>query len=121
MGRIVSTIIIFLALMSISQADEDLVHLVGLDETGKEINLPVKSRLWRKRIAKVFNRVGGDVLPAIETYESNEKFSFSQFDFGLYIPMKFGIGVLDESPVSLKMKVEPYFKLFFKKKNRGQK
>jgi len=100
---------------STSFAADYLVNLIGLDENGKELNIPIKSKKWKKRMSKVFKRVGGDVLPQIRSYSSNEKFAFSQFDLGLYITMKFGIGIFEESPVKLAMKVEPYFKLFFKK------
>jgi len=99
-----------------SDSKDSLVNLIGLDENGKELNIPIKSKRWKKRMAKVFKRVGGDILPQVRMYDSSEqKFAFSQFDLGLYVTMKFGLGVLDESPVKLAMKVEPYFKLYFKK------
>lgn len=94
---------------------ESTVNLIGLDEAGKELNIPMKSSKWQKRISKVFTRVTGDVLPEIKSYTSNEKFEFSQFDLGLSVKMKFGVGVLEESPVKLAMSVEPQFVLYFKK------
>ena len=95
---------------------DNLVNLIGLDENGKELDIPIKSKRWKKRMAKVFKRVGGDILPQVRTYDdSTQKFAFSQFDLGLYVKMKFGLGVLEESPIKLSMFVEPYFKLFFKK------
>jgi len=99
-----------------SDEKDNLVNLIGLDDNGKELNIPIKSKKWKKRMAKVFKRVGGDILPQVRTYDdSTQKFSFSQFDLGLFVAMKFGIGVLEDSPVKLQMIVVPYFKLFFKK------
>ena len=115
MKKLVLMSSLIMALSTPLFAKESTVNLIGLDENGEEINLPIKSGRWQKRMAKVFNRVGGDILPAIRKHSSNEKFKFAQFDLGLYVAMKFGIGVFEESPVSLKMGVEPYFKLHFKK------
>ncbi len=117
MKKVILASMLLLAFSTSYASDEkdNLVNLIGLDENGKELNIPIKSKKWKRRMAKVFKRVGGDILPQIRSYSSNEKFAFSQFDLGLYVTMKFGLGVLDESPVSLKMKIEPYFKLFFKK------
>jgi hypothetical protein len=101
---------------SFAAEKDNLVNLIGLDENGKELNIPIKSKKWKKRMAKVFKRVGGDVLPQVRMHtDSDQKFAFKQFDLGLYVKMKFGLGVLEESPVKLAMTVEPYFKLFFKK------
>lgn len=94
-----------------AEEKDNLVNLIGLDENGKELNIPVKSKRWKKRMAKVLKRVGGDVLPQVRTYsaEGSPKFAFKQFDLGLYVKMKFGVSDL------ISMTVEPYFKLFFKK------
>ena len=113
---LVTTLLMAISTSFASEEKDNLVNLIGLDENGKELNLPIKSKKWKRRMAKVFKRVGGDILPQVRTYsDSKQKFSFAQFDLGLYVSMKFGIGVLEESPVKLAMKVEPYFKLFFKK------
>lgn len=111
-----TTLLMALSTSFATEEKDNLVNLIGLDENGKELDIPIKSKRWKKRMAKVFKRVGGDILPQVRTYtDSNQKFTFAQFDLGLYVAMKFGIGILEESPVSLAMKVEPYFKLHFKK------
>jgi len=88
----------------------DNISLMGLDETGKEIVIPMKSKKWRKRVTKVLNKVGGEVLPAIKkNYSSGENFEFKQFDLGLAVVMKVGIGELVTATI------KPYFDLYFKK------
>ena len=88
----------------------DNVTLIGLDETGEEISIPMKSKKWSKRVTKVLNKVGGDVLPMIKNqYGTNQQFEFRQFDIGLAVPMKVGIGEL------VKATIKPYFELYFKK------
>jgi len=88
----------------------DNITLIGLDETGEEISIPMKSKKWSKRVTKVLNKVGGDVLPTIKNqYGTNQQFEFRQFDIGLAVLMKVGIGDL------VKATIKPYFDLYFKK------
>jgi len=88
----------------------DNIALIGLDEAGEEIVIPMKSKRWSKRVTKVLNKVGGEVLPAIKNqYRSEQHFEFKQFDIGLAVKMQVGIGEL------VKATINPYFDLYFMK------
>ena len=88
----------------------DNISLIGLDETGEEISIPMKSKKWSRRVTKVLNKVGGDVLPMIkDQYGTNQQFEFRQFDIGLEVLMSVGIGDL------VKATIKPFFHLYFKK------
>jgi len=95
----------------VTQATEgNGLTMIGLDENGSEIEFPMKSKRWKKRVSKVLKRVGGEVIPALNnTIQSTEQFKLGQVDIGLYVKMKAEIGDL------IKGAVVPYFKLYFKR------
>ena len=89
--------------------DNQDVNFIGLDEMGKEINIPMKKHLWSKKNQEVLKRLGGETLAGLKNLlPSGEKFDFYQFDLGAEIKMKVGIGDLVEATV------QPYFYLVFK-------
>lgn len=90
--------------------DNEDVNFIGLDEMGKEINIPMKKRIWNERNREVLKRLGGETLAGLKNLlPSGEKFDFYQFDLGAEIKMKVGVGDLVEATVT------PYFYLVFKK------
>jgi hypothetical protein len=93
----------------LAQEDQD-INFIGLDEAGKEIEIPMKKRIWNERTKEVLRRLGGETLAGLShLLPSGEKFDFYQFDLGAEVKMKVGIGELVEATV------QPYFYLVFKK------
>ena len=90
--------------------DNEDVTFIGLDEVGKEIEIPMKKRIWNERTKEVLNRLGGETLAGLShLLPSGEKFDFYQFDLGVEVKMKVGIGDLVTATV------QPMFTLVFKK------
>ncbi len=90
--------------------DDQEVNFIGLDEAGKEIDIPMKKHIWNERTKEVYRRLGGETLKGLSNLlPSGEKFDFYQLDLGAEVKMKAGIGSLVEATV------QPYFYLVFKK------
>lgn len=102
---------LLLAVSGQIRAEEDQdINFIGLDEMGKEIEIPMKRKIWNERNREVLKRLGGETLAGLSNLlPSGEKFDFYQFDLGAEIKMKVGIGSLVEATVT------PYFYLVFKK------
>jgi hypothetical protein len=102
---------LLLTLSGTSRAEDDQdVNFIGLDEAGKEINIPMKRHIWNKKTKEVLKRVGGETLAGLRnTVATTEKFALSEIDLGLNVKMQVGIADLVSATV------EPYFHLAFKK------
>ncbi len=88
-------------------ADESEVSILGLDKDGKEVDLPIGSRRYKRRMAKVLKLVNSEAIPALNrTVTSDKKFKLRQVDIGLSVKMALGIGIIKGS-------VAPGFKLKF--------
>lgn len=102
---------LLLTLSGPSRAEDDQdVNFIGLDEAGKEIEMPMKRKIWNERTKEVIKRLGGESLSGLANLlPSGEKFDFFEFDLGAEVKMQVGIGDL------VKATVQPYFYLMFKK------
>jgi hypothetical protein len=89
-------------------AEDSEISILGLDKNGKQIDLPVGTRRYKKRMAKVLKVFNGEAIPALDkTITSDKKFALRQVDIGVSIKMALGLGDL------LKGSLEPGIKLKF--------
>ncbi len=102
---------LLLAVSGQIRAEEDQdINFIGLDEAGKEINIPMKKRIWNEKNKEVMKRLGGEALAGLSNLlPSGEKFDFYQLDLGAEVKMEVKVGSLVSATVT------PYFYLSFKK------
>jgi hypothetical protein len=94
---------------AIPEADED-INFIGLDEAGKEIEIPVKSKIWKEKSTEVLNRLNQEISDGLSNLPpSGEKLEFHQFNFGAEVRMSVGIGDF------VKATINPFFYLVFSK------
>lgn len=90
--------------------DESEISILGLDKNGKQVDLPIGTRRYKKRMAKVLKVFNGEAIPALDkAITSDKKFALSQVDIGVSLKMALGLGEL------IKGSLEPGIKLKFGK------
>jgi hypothetical protein len=101
--------LISLGVYASPESDED-INFIGLDEAGKEIEIPVKKKLWREKSTEVLNRLNSEVSEGLSNLPPDgEKLEFYAFNFGAEVRMSVGIGDL------VKATINPFFYLAFTK------
>lgn len=91
-------------------SDESEISILGLDKNGKELEVPVGTKRYKKRMAKVLRVFNGEAIPALDkAITSDKKFTLSQVDIGISLKMALGLGDL------VKGSLEPGIKIKFGK------
>ena len=89
-------------------AEDNEISILGLDKNGKQIDLPVGTRRYKKRMARVLKVFNGEAIGALDkAITSDKKFALRQVDIGVSIKMALGLGDL------IKGSLEPGIKLKF--------
>ncbi|MDH5580296.1 MAG: hypothetical protein OEY33_00175 [Bdellovibrionales bacterium] len=92
---------------NVMAGDEDIT-LLGLDNNGNEIEMPVKSKRFKKRVNKILKAYLGEAIPALDrAIRSDSKLKLREVDLGVSVKMGF------EVPEVFDASVEPgiYVKL----------
>jgi hypothetical protein len=89
-------------------AEESEISILGLDKNGKQIDLPIGTRRYKKKMARVLKVFNGEAIPALnKAIVSDKKFTLRQVDIGVSVKMALGLGDL------IKGSLEPGIKLKF--------
>ncbi len=106
---ILSLFLLSLRAYGVPDADEN-INFIGIDEAGKEIEIPVKKNLWKEKSTEVINRINSEVSEGLSNLPPDgEKLEFYAFNFGAEVRMAVGIGDL------VKATINPFFYLAFTK------
>lgn len=74
----------------------DELTMLGVTKDGKEVDIPIKTRFYRRRLLKVFKVFGGETIPALnKSIASDKKFALKSVDIGISLAMGLDLGVVD--------------------------
>lgn len=105
------TLFFLLGLLSnVHASTEKELNMIGLDEAGKEIEFPMKSRRLKKKMANALKAINHSTLPALNSISGTQtKFQFAGVDVGAFVKLQVGLGSV------IKATVMPWFDLKFRK------
>ena len=89
---------------------EKELNMIGLDEAGKEVEFPIKSKRLKKKMAEALKAINHSTLPALNSISATAtKFQFTGVNVGTYVKLQVGLGSI------IKGTVQPWFDLQFRK------
>tara|TARA_Y100001970_G_scaffold278663_1_gene384674 strand:+ start:2101 stop:2457 length:357 start_codon:yes stop_codon:yes gene_type:complete len=102
---------VFIFLVSRPSSGEDAFPFIGLTPKGKSIEASLSKKKWKEKMEKSISYISQSALTSLERIEGQQRSpSFEQVDIGSSIKISLGLGTV------VKGSIEPYFKLFFKKR-----
>lgn len=104
-----------LFISSPSVANERSIPMIGLDEKGQTVELPVKIPFFKKRFRKAFRAINGVSLSSLDqVIESDQPWYLDKMEVGLGLAASVGLGDV------VKAKAEPGIIFVFKHNRGGQ-
>ncbi len=114
---IAAALMLLCAFSSYSQEQSQIksnIPLIGLDQNGDEIEMPLQGGIFKRNIKNIINAVNSEVLPSLnhaDNASEHSKFKLKKIEVGLSVAASLGLGDV------IKASAEPKFILVYKKIN----
>ena len=93
-------------LVGIANANETEIPVLGISQKGEEIEIPMKSRFFKKRLKKALTAINGEAIPSLnKTIRSEQKWTVSQVDLGVSLGLALGLGDLIKGSIGTELKL----------------
>mgnify|MGYP001600972435 CR=1 FL=1 len=79
-------------------SNERTIDVIGLDDNGQEVSIPVGTKGMQKKLTSFMTSVEKSVAPEMEKFiKTDKKFKLTKFDIGFSLKAALGIGILSAS------------------------